>query len=283
MPAPADFGIVGRPVRRIDAGGAWAAAAPDSVVVEEPLEIRVGAETLAVTMRTPGDDAHLALGFLLAEGLIRARADVAEIRALDGPGGLANAIEVIPRAGVATLDPAALAPSRRGTLTTAACGVCGRKTVADLLARAGKVAPGPVVAREVLAASPDALRRAQSIFAETGAIHAAAALTSRGEVLAAAEDVGRHNAVDKVVGALLEAGAIGAAGERAPAILVVSGRVSFEIIQKAAVAGIPIVAGVSAPTSLAIDLAEACAITLAGFVRAGRMNVYTGEARVSGS
>jgi FdhD protein len=263
-------GVTERPVTRVE-GGRAEGALPDAVAVEEPLEIRLAGETLAVVMRTPGEDAALALGFLFAEGLLASADDVDPPRLVE-----ANVVDVAPRAGRAP-DPGRVALARRGTITTAACGVCGRKSIADLLARAGRLAPGPAVPLALLAASTGRLREAQPSFRETGALHGAAALDLAGRVVAAAEDVGRHNAVDKVLGALLARGALGE-----PAILAVSGRISFEIVAKAAAGRIPVVAGVSAPTSLAIDLAAASRITLAGFVREGRLNLYACKERVLG-
>jgi len=250
----------------------------DRVAIEEPLEIRLAGDPLAVTMRTPGDDRFLAAGFLFAEGIVGALEDLGGVAHCGRPGddGYGNTIDVHLAPGVA-LAPSLLEGTRRGTLTTASCGVCGRRSIDDLLARVG-VLPHDgelVIPRALLASAPGLLAHHQPRFAHTGGVHAAAAITREGTVLAHAEDVGRHNAVDKVVGQLLYQGALGA-----PAILAVSGRVSFEIVQKAAAARIPIVAAVSAPTSLAIDLAERAGVTLAAFVRGARMNLYTHRARV---
>jgi len=177
-----------------------------------------------------------------------------------------------------------LGSSRRGTLTTAACGVCGRRSIDDLLERTGPVAAGPRVSLAQLLASTDRLAEVQPTFERTGAIHAAAALSADGRIVESAEDVGRHNAVDKVLGGLLRRGLVGSGRDAAaadqPVVLVVSGRISFEIVQKAAVAAIPVVTGVSAPTSLAVDLAERLRLTLAGFVRDGSLNLYTHPERV---
>lgn len=248
----------------------------DTIAVEEPLEIRVAGETLAITMRTPGEDRFLALGFLFAEGVIESIADVGTVAHCGRPDeeGFGNVIDVAPGPGVA-LDSSRLELSRRGTLTTAACGVCGRRSIDDLLARIGPVERELKVARAVIASAPERLAESQRAFATTGGMHAAAAQRQDGSVLAHAEDVGRHNAVDKIVGKLLYAGRLDEV-----ALLTVSGRVSFEIVQKAAAAGVPIVAAVSAPTSLAVDLAERAHITLVAFVRGGRMNVYGHAQRV---
>ncbi|MEM9189957.1 MAG: formate dehydrogenase accessory sulfurtransferase FdhD [Myxococcota bacterium] len=247
----------------------------DFLVVEEPLEIRAAGETLAVTMRTPGQDRNLALGFLWTEGLIASLADVGSVSHCGSPGeeGYGNTIDVRPGPGMAfDLEESTL---RRGTLTTAACGVCGRKTIDDLMARLEPNRSDTAVARDVLARSPEALRLHQDNFAQTGAIHAAALVSNDGDVLFSAEDVGRHNAVDKVLGQLLQK------PHNNVAMLVVSGRASFEVVQKAAVGGVPIVVAVSAPSSLAVDLAQEVGITLVGFVRSGRFNVYGGHQRIA--
>jgi FdhD protein len=287
-------GIASRSVLRIGADTQEATSADelDAVVVEEPLEIRVAGEPLSVTMRTPGDDHRLTLGFLFAEGVIGSTADVGSLVHCGRPGeeGFGNVIDVSPGPGV-VLEPEQLARTRRGTLTSAACGVCGRQTIEDLEARCAPVAEGPTLDLEVLRRCTDQLRSAQKNFDRTGGIHAAAALSADGTVLALAEDVGRHNAVDKVLGALLYEGIIGSAerspsgsrasgGAKAPAILVVSGRTSFEMVQKAVVGRFAAVASVSAPTSLAVDLADRMGVTLAGFVRGGRINVYTHRSRI---
>ncbi|MBN4049508.1 formate dehydrogenase accessory sulfurtransferase FdhD [bacterium AH-315-N03] len=242
----------------------------DSIAVEEPLEIRVAGDALAITMRSPGEDRFLAVGFLHAEGVIESIADVGSVAHCGRPDeeGFGNVIDVTPGPGV-VLDPSKLELSRRGTLTTASCGICGRRSIDDLIGRVGPVGRNVSVARAVIAAAPDRLLESQRAFATTGGVHAAAAHRPDGSVVAHAEDVGRHNAVDKVVGKLLYEATL-----EEVAFLMVSGRVSFEIVQKAAAARVPIVAAVSAPTSLAIDLAERAEITLLAFVRGGRMNVY---------
>jgi FdhD protein len=274
-------GIADRSVIRLSAAAPMADGQrqTDRIVVEEPLEIRIAGEPMAVTMRTPGDDRALALGFLFAEGVLEGMHDVGAVVHCGRPGddGYGNTIDVTPAPGT-VLDPERLQHARRGTLTTAACGVCGRRSIEDLLARCGPVPALDALALDVLRHSVDRLEERQPNFERTGGIHAAAVLTAGGDVIAVAEDVGRHNAVDKTLGSLLREGRIGVeaaplAAERA-AILAVSGRVSFEIVQKAAAAGIAAVAGVSAPTSLAVDLAQGVGITLAGFARGGSLNVY---------
>ncbi|HEX4802364.1 MAG TPA: formate dehydrogenase accessory sulfurtransferase FdhD [Myxococcaceae bacterium] len=286
-------GIVGRPVTHFLGGGAEPAEQVDSVAVEEPLEIRVATEPVAITMRTPGDDAQLALGFLFAEGIIRSIDEVGAVSHCGRPGdeGFGNVIDVTAAPGV-SLDVEKVQATRRGTLTTSACGVCGRRSVDDLLSLCGQVPPGPPLSLHLVASATERLRQAQMNFARTGGVHAAAALDAQGTVLAVYEDVGRHNAVDKVVGALLQRRSVTAESalrsaarpstevESKPTLLVVSGRASFEILQKATMAGIALVASVSAPSSLAIDLAHRCGITLAGFVRGGGFNVYTHPERL---
>jgi FdhD protein len=254
----------------------------DRVAVEEPLEIRVAGDTIAVTMRTPGDDVRLALGFLLAEGIIKSAADVGTAAHCGRPGdeGYGNIIDVTPASGV-VLHLEKLDATRRGTLTTSACGVCGRKSVDDLVALAGTVADGPAVPHAVIARAPELLRHVQPNFALTGGVHAAAVLTADGEIVSSAEDVGRHNAVDKAIGALLQAGRVPARrGDGEPAVLLVSGRASFELVQKAAMARLAAVASVSAASSLAIDLAERVGLTLASFTRSGAFNLYTHAGRI---
>jgi FdhD protein len=233
----------------------------DDVAVEEPLEIRVDGAPLAVTMRTPGHDEELALGFLLTEGLIGGVHSV----------GLAAdfAANVIEVEGPLRRDPGA-----RRFYTTSSCGVCGKGALAEVAVDAPMAVPGPGVPRGLLAALPDRLR--QPAFKRTGGMHATGLFTADGELTLVREDVGRHNAMDKVVGRALLEGLVPLYGR----ILCVSGRLSFELVQKAAVAGAPILVGVGAPTSLAIQLAADRGITLAGFARRGSVNVYTGAERI---
>ena len=233
----------------------------DEVAVEEPLEIRVDGRPLAITMRTPGNDEELALGFLLGEGLI------AEAREAGPPEDLAaNAIEV---AGPLLRDP-----GERRFYTSSSCGVCGKGALAEVAVDAPRMSGGPTVARALLASLPDRLR--QPAFELTGGVHATGLFDAGGELLWAREDVGRHNAMDKVIGRALGDGRI-PLRER---ILCVSGRLSFELVQKAAVAGCPILVGVGAPSSLAIELAADRGMTLGGFARRGELNVYCGSERV---
>ena len=234
----------------------------DAVAVEEPLEIRVDGEPVAVTMRTPGNDEELALGFLYGEGLI------------DGPtqAGLsddlaANTIEV--------RGPLVRELPVRRFYTTSSCGVCGKGAIEEVTVHCGPLEPGPRVARTLLAGLPE--RLVQPGFARTGGLHATGLFDERGELLCIREDVGRHNAMDKVVGWALVEGLLPLSGR----LLCVSGRLSFELVQKAAVAGAPVLVGVGAPTSLAVALARERDLTLCGFARRGRVNVYAGEERVA--
>jgi FdhD protein len=234
----------------------------DEVAVEEPLEIRVDGAPLTVTMRTPGHDEELALGFLVGEGLIDGP------RAAGPTAGLeANVIEV---AGPLLRDP-----GERRFYTTSSCGVCGKGALEQVAVAAPPAVAGPRVARALLAALPDRLR--QPGFARTGGLHATGLFTAEGELVVCREDVGRHNAMDKVIGRALLEGLVPLHGR----ILCVSGRLSFELVQKAAVAGAPILVGVGAPSSLAIELAADRGLTLAGFARGETVNVYTGADRVA--
>ena len=236
----------------------------DEVAIEEPLEIRVDGEPLAVTMRTPGHDKELALGFLYGEGLI------------DGPrqAGLtddlaANTIEVS--------GPLTRQPGTRRFYTTSSCGVCGKGALEEVAVNSGPLPEGPRIPRELAAQLPSRLE--QPSFEHTGGLHATGLFDAEGRLLWTREDVGRHNAMDKVVGRALLDGLI-PLGER---ILCVSGRLSFELVQKAAVAGAPILVGVGAPSSLAIALADDRGLTLCGFARGKRVNVYTRPERIIGA
>jgi FdhD protein len=248
---------------------------PDPVVVEEPLEIQVGSRPLVVTMRTPGHDRELAAGWLYGEGLIDARDDLLALEDAAACGA-ENVVSVRLR------DERAVEAARaaRGFLSASACGVCGKTAIEHVFARGlPLLVPGrPRVARPWLEALPERMRAAQAVFARTGGLHAAALFAAGGELVTLREDVGRHNAVDKVVGERLLAGALPGLAD---AVLVVSGRAGFEIVQKAARAGIALVAAVGAPSSLALRVAERSGMTLVGFLRAGRFNLYTGPERVT--
>jgi FdhD protein len=278
MQSPADRGVV--TVQAVSYGAGEADGEPPhatehELVVEEPLEIRVAGEALALTMRTPGDDRHLALGFLYSEGVIAGLQDVGSVYhcgRTDDPA-YGNAIEVTPGPG-ARLDLERLSRTKRVGLTTSACGVCGRDGIDDLLARLPlQTARRPISAR-LLRRVPALMRAGQALFARTGGLHAACAVSEASGLLAHAEDVGRHNAVDKVVGRLLYTGALAAGASPRPHLLAVSGRASFELVQKAAMAGFCCIASVSAPSSLAVATAHAAGLTLASFVREGRFTVY---------
>jgi FdhD protein len=255
----------------------------DAVAVEEPLEIRVDGEPVATTMRTPGADADLALGFLFAEGIVAGAADVSSVAHCGRPGeeGFGNVIDVRSAGGV-RLDPERLLDGHRVAPISSACGVCGRRAIEGLAARIRPIDAARRVSAALLVAAVEAISRSQPAFVRTGGLHAAVLVGDDGALLAAAEDVGRHNAVDKAVGALVRAGRIGAGARpgAAPAVLAVSGRTGFEIVQKAAAAGVPAIASISAPTSLAVDLASSAGIALAGFVRGGAMNVYAHAERL---
>ena len=279
-------GMAERPVRRLQAGN-LASVAADAVAIEEPLEIRVAGDAVAITMRTPGADAQLAAGFLYAEGIIRSLDDLGTLSHCGrvDEEGYGNVLDVIPAPGV-HLDLERVQATRRGTLTTAACGVCGRRSVEDLLALVSRIPVVETIPRQLVARAPELLRAAQGTFTRTGGTHAAAILAADGTTLAVHEDVGRHNAVDKVVGTLLLQARLGnpcsPASSPPPAVLVVSGRSSFEMVQKAAVARIPVLASVGAATTLAIDLAQQAGVTLAAFVRSGTFNVYSHPERLVG-
>ncbi len=251
--------------------------ARDAVAVEEPLEIHLNGWRWLVTMRTPGADTDLVLGLLASEGAIAAARDVESVvfrRHPDEPD-LANVVDVRVVRPLAELQERL---GRNAALSATSCGLCGASSVSSILQRHPPVAPGPDIDAALLAALPERLAAAQPIFAATGGLHAAALFTADGTLVVAREDVGRHNAVDKVLGWRLRA-------DPAPAtpVLLVSGRASFEIVQKALAAAIPIVAAVSAPSSLAVMLAEDAGMTLAGFVRAGGCNLYAGHDRVRGA
>jgi len=269
--------IARRPVLRLTPTGT--SRRPDALAVEEPLELRVDGRALAVTMRTPGHDVELAHGFLLTEGVIGAVEDVRDARycgSRDEDGrNTYNVLDIGLADGVPPPDPGV----ERNFYTTSSCGVCGKASL-DAVRLRTRHSPGEDatrVAAEVLATLPDVLRDRQRVFDSTGGLHAAGLFTAAGEPLVVREDVGRHNAVDKVLGWALMQGRVPVAGT----VLVVSGRASFELVQKAVMAGVPVLAAVSAPSSLAVELAVECGLTLAGFVRDGRMNIYSHGERLT--
>ncbi len=253
-------------------------ARPETLAVEEPLEIRVNGRAVTVTMRTPGSDVELAQGFLLTEGVVARRNDIASVRYCRGADhdgvNTYNVLDVTLAPGV----PAPDVDPTRNFYTTSSCGVCGKASL-DAVRLTTKHAPGDdpsTVTTETLSALPPKLRDAQKVFAATGGLHGAALFDTAGAPLAVREDIGRHNAVDKVIGWALEQERIPLGGT----VLLVSGRASFELTQKAVMAGIPVLAAVSAPSSLAVDLASQSGLTLVAFLRGDSMNVYTRPDRV---
>jgi FdhD protein len=257
--------------------GATLEVRPDRIVGEAPLEIRAagpGQEpvAVAVTMRTPGNEAELAVGFLRTEGLI----DGPEVVATEtgDPSTLNQPDDTIVVRLSRPFDDSAVA--ERHFVATASCGICGKASIDEIAIRCAPLPDGPVVTRTVILALPDMLRAAQRAFDETGGLHAAALFTPTGELIAIREDVGRHNALDKLVGSQLLAGALPLHDR----VVMVSGRVSFEIVQKAAVVGAPILCAVSAPSDLAIETADRLGVTLVGFLRGDGFNVYSHDRRI---
>ncbi|MFF8571418.1 formate dehydrogenase accessory sulfurtransferase FdhD [Streptomyces sp. NPDC015408] len=253
---------------------------PDTLVAEEPLEIRLNGKPLAITMRTPGDDFALAAGFLVSEGVLAERGDLQNIvycagATVDGSNTY-NVVDVRTSPGVTVPD----ITLERNVYTTSSCGLCGKASLDAVRTTARwPIADTPpvLVTPELLADLPDRLRASQRVFDRTGGLHAAALFTEDGELVDVREDVGRHNAVDKLVGRALQNGDL----PLSRSVLLVSGRASFELAQKAVMAGIPVLAAVSAPSSLAVDLAAETGLTLVGFLRGSSMNVYAGEDRVA--
>jgi len=262
-----------RTVEIIRVGRESAVNVGDVTAAEEPLEIRLDGQRFVVTMRTPGTDDDLATGFLLSEGIVGAASDVAAIRHC----ALNDNILYVSLAGDAVGRAENAMKGRRHVTTSSACGVCGRRSIDDLMANARQVESTVSVSRTVIGGLPDALRAAQRGFDQTGGLHAAGLFDRTGSLIRVAEDVGRHNAVDKVFGAELSSGHVPLSDR----ILFVSGRTSFEIVQKAVMAGVPVVSAVSAPSSLAIELAAEAGITLLGFVRGAAFNIYTHAERIA--
>lgn len=245
--------------------------ARDTAAREEPLEIRVDTQALTVAMRTPGHDEELACGFLLAEGVIHSLADIRAVR-FHPRNDQGNVIDVHLREGLSVNPREWL----RHVIASSSCGLCGRASVDVVRRKFGRVPPGPVVDGTVLPELPDRLRSAQQTFALTGGLHAAGLFSLAGELIVAREDVGRHNALDKALGHALRAGLLPLRNH----IVLLSGRVSFEMMQKSLAAGAPIVAAVSAPSTLAIEFARSSRQTLIGFLRDGRFNIYSGRNRI---
>ncbi len=251
-------------------GGAAPVVRDDAIAAEEPLEIRVGGHSVAVVMRTPGHDRELTAGFLVTEGIVRRREEVLDMVYCRSDGGQPeeNVLDVLLAPG-ATVD---LARLTRHVFTSSSCGICSKASIAAVQAQFPPIPVPLVPRRSVLATLPEQLRAAQAAFDATGGLHASALFDATGELQVVREDVGRHNALDKVVGHAFFAEQLPLAGR----VLLVSGRVSFEIMQKALAAGIPAVAAISAPTSAAVEFARASGQVLVGFLRGERMNVYAG-------
>ena len=257
------------------------ASKPDVLVTEEPLEIRAEspsqqAQPIAVTMRTPGHDFELAVGFLYTEGMIKRSDDVRTVRYCQLPDTAEQQFNV---ATVSLSAPFDEALSRRGMVTSASCGICGTTSIEQLAQMTSRVdlSTGPVMTAQMLTSLPDIIRKAQPTFDRTGGLHAAGLVDASGEAYCVREDIGRHNAVDKVIGKAVLDGKVPISNHA----LVVSGRLSFEIIQKAAMAGIAFIAAVGAPSSLSVETAEDLGITIVGFVRDGTANIYTHAHRIT--
>lgn len=261
-------------IRRLDGEGSSTAA--DAIAVEEPLEIRVGGRSIAVTMRTPGHDAELAAGFLLTEGVVRSGADIVEVAHCESGHArqTGNVINVFLAAGV-EMDFQRLT---RHVFASSSCGLCGKAAIDAVIQTHPPVSSSLRISAAILESLPEKLRASQKAFDATGGLHAAALFDATGSMLVAREDVGRHNAVDKVIGWALQQGMT----PLNALVLLVSGRVSYEIVQKALAAGLPLICAVSAPTSLAVELARESGLTLVGFLRGRTMNLYSGVWRVTG-
>ncbi len=275
-PTPTPRGRVTRaPVMVVEDG--ISSSRRDDLATEEPLEIRAGgpgqeAVSVAVTMRTPGNDFELAAGFLFGEGLAE-QGEIAGIRYCEDVEGTEQQFNIVTVRLRDSFDEALV---RRNFYATSSCGVCGKASLDAVEVRFAPLAPGPTVSAELLVSLPDALRARQAVFEQTGGLHATGLFDLEGNLLELREDVGRHNAMDKLIGSRVLAGEIPLSNR----IALVSGRASFELVQKAAVAGIPILCAVSAPSSLAVDLARRAGITLVGFLRGARFVIYTRSERV---
>jgi FdhD protein len=258
--------------------GAARTVQADRAAAEEPLQVRLHDQPFAVIMRTPGADRELAAGFLLAEGVIAGADDLGTIAHCTDPGAdhRENIVNVTLANGPAAAIDGLLA-ARRQVTTSASCGMCGRRTIESLATHAAPIRAAWTVPASTIAALPGRLRERQAVFDETGGLHAAGLFARDGSLVDVAEDVGRHNAVDKIVGRMLMRDAL----PLSEYLLCVSGRTSFEIVQKALLAGIPIVAAVSAPSSLAIDLAQEYGVTLIGFIRGDGFNIYAHADRIA--
>ena len=254
---------------------------PDVLVTEEPLEIRAEspqqeAQAVAVTMRTPGHDFELAVGFLFTEGMIKRSEDVRTVRYCQLPDSVEQQFNVVTVGLMVSFDEAL---SRRGMVTSASCGICGTTSIAQLVQTTNRIesSTGPVMTAQILTMLPEIISKAQPTFDRTGGLHAAGLVDASGDAYCVREDIGRHNAVDKVIGRAVLDSKVPISNH----VLVVSGRLSFEIIQKAAMAGIAFIAAVGAPSNLAVETAEDLGITLVGFVRDGTANIYTHKHRIA--
>ena len=250
----------------------------DKVVHEEPLQIKINDKILSITMRTPGHDNLLAIGFLFSEGIIENFSDISNLHLYED----SNIVNVIIDKNKVSL-PDLNSHSKRGTITSASCGVCGRESIDDILSICSPQEIYPTIKKQFIQKSVNILRENQTIFSHTGGCHGAAAINNNGDLISVFEDIGRHNAVDKVIGSLVKNDFVDKSKKLIPnktSILVVSGRLSFEIVQKCAVASIPVISSVSAPSSLAVDLANELGITIASFVRSKGFNIYTHKERI---
>jgi FdhD protein len=252
---------------------------PERLATEEPMEIRAGGPgqepaSVAVTMRTPGHDFELAVGFLVGEGLVHERDEVASVRYCDLPPGEPQLYNVV---SVFFTRPFDADGAERRFYATSSCGICGKASLDQVEVHCAEIPSGPPLPASVVVTLPDALRKAQRIFEQTGGLHAAGLFDRTGTLVAVREDVGRHNAVDKLVGRALLAGELPLSDN----VLMVSGRVSFELVQKTAVAGIPVICAVSAPSSLAVEAADRLGLAVVGFVRGRSFNVYSHPERIN--
>jgi FdhD protein len=259
-------------VRKLTASGANERTEDDWIASEAPLEVRIGGKPTTVLMRTPGHDEELVRGFLYSEGIVTSAADIVSVGGVkasaEDVGGSIISVELAPARKGRTID--------RSFYSNASCGVCGKKTIASLEVRGPIARTNLKIQRSILERLPDQLRQAQTTFAKTGGVHASGLFTTEGELIVLREDVGRHNALDKIIGWGMTAGKL----PFSDCILLVSGRVSYEIVQKAVVAAIPFIAAVGAPSSLAVELAERFELTLAGFMKPGSLNVYSHPERI---
>ena len=266
-------------VRVRTVGGGLVSERPDRLATEEPMEIRVSgpgqeATPVAVTMRTPGADFELAAGFLFTEGLISGRGEIAKVSYCEDLPDDEQLFNVVT---VRLNRPWSADAAKRNFYTTSSCGICGKASLDEVEVRCSPVAPGPEVASDVIRSLPGKLREGQPVFDQTGGLHAAGLFDATGSLTALREDVGRHNAVDKLVGEALLANGLPLTDR----VLQVSGRVSFEIVQKAAMGGLPVIAAISAPSSLAVEAGDRLGITIVGFVRDDRFNVYSHAYRIA--